>query len=79
MTEADRVEYLAGQVHALLTFAAALMNTHPAQARLKREFQRLEKVAVAQTESRPVKEAFLVGQQQTNESLMVLLSRVAPD
>lgn len=74
MTDAERLEYLAGQVHALTTFAAAVITSHPARGRLRAEFQRVEQMALALSESQATSEVYLDGQRATNESLSALLS-----
>jgi len=76
MSEAERLDYLAGQVHALLGFASATIKSHPSPHFLRNAFLETEQRALAATESRLVSESFLAGQRETNESLALLLSTV---
>lgn len=77
MSEAERLDYLAGQVHALLAFACASIEAHPSPQILRQQFGRIEQIALSQVESRTVREAFLDGQLATNESLAVYFAKVA--
>lgn len=75
MTDSDRLNYLAGQVHTLLTFAGALIKAHPTPFILKDQFMRLEQIALSQSESTTVQEAYLEGQREMGESLYALLPK----
>jgi cell pole-organizing protein PopZ len=70
MSEASRLEYLAGQVAALNAFAIALTDTHPDREALQSEYGRLAENQVALSSPEPVSEAYLNGQQQTAEPLL---------
>jgi hypothetical protein len=74
MSEASRLEYLAGQVAALNAFAIALINAHPDLAALQAEYGRLAENQVALSSPEPVSEAYLNGQQQTAEPLLALIA-----
>jgi hypothetical protein len=73
--EADRIDYLAGQVHALLTFACAMIEAHREPMLLEQKFERLQQLALSKTEPVAVKDAFLDGQRQTHESLAVYFAK----
>jgi hypothetical protein len=75
MLDADRLDYLAGQVHALLTFACAAIEAHPDPLLLRRKFERLQEIALSKTEPARVKEVYLDGQRETHESLAVYLAK----
>lgn len=55
--------YLAGEVHALLTFAQVLATIHPDRDRLRAEFQVAEQVGLARVETQLVGEKLVQGYQ----------------
>ena len=69
MTDAQRINFLAGQVHALVTFAGAVIKTHPNAQALRVEIDRLHQVALALTESRLVSDEYIDGMRETRDSL----------
>lgn len=69
MTDDEKLEFLAGQVHALVSFAGAAIITHPNPTALRSEIDRLHQVALAMSESRLVSEAYIDGLKQTRDSL----------
>lgn len=75
MTDADRLNYLAGQVHTLLTFAGAIIKAHENPLILKDQFLRLDQVALSQSEATTVQEAYLEGQRDMVKSLCALLPK----
>lgn len=71
MSEASRLEYLAGQVAALNAFAIAPIDTHPDREAPQSEYgRRLAENQVALSSAEPVSEAYPNGQQQTAEPLL---------
>jgi hypothetical protein len=59
--ETENVRYLAGQVHALVGFCVAIINTHPSPADLSQHIEAVEHVTLARVESTLVIEDFLDG------------------
>jgi hypothetical protein len=60
-TETENVRFLAGQVHALIGFCIAVINTHPAPTDLSLHLDAVEHVTLAKVESTLVIEEFLDG------------------
>src|SRR3974377_367705 len=59
--ETENVRFLAGQVHALVGFCIAIINTHPSPADLSQHLDAVEHVTLAHVESTLVIEDFLEG------------------
>ena len=59
--ETENVRFLAGQVHALVGFCIAIINTHPSPADLSQHLEAVEHVTLARVESTLVIEDFLDG------------------
>lgn len=59
--ETENVRFLAGQVHALVGFCVAIINTHPSPADLSQHLEAVEHVTLARVESTLVIEDFLDG------------------
>jgi hypothetical protein len=59
--EIENVRFLAGQVHALVGFCVAIINTHPSPAELSLHIEAVEHVTLARVESTLVIEDFLEG------------------
>jgi hypothetical protein len=51
MTDSEKLEFLAGQVHALVGFGLAAINTHPSLASLARHLDLAEKATLARVEA----------------------------
>jgi hypothetical protein len=49
-SEIDRVDFLAGEIHALLSFVLAVAGTHPNRTLLKQHFEASSQVALAKIE-----------------------------
>jgi hypothetical protein len=60
-TETENVHFLAGQVHGLIGFCIAVINTHPSPANLSQHIEAVEHVTLARVESTLVIEDFLDG------------------
>jgi hypothetical protein len=60
-TETENVRFLAGQMHALIGFCIAVINTHPSPADLSLHLDAVEHVTLAKVESTLVIEEFLDG------------------
>ena len=61
MTNAEKLEFLAGQVHALVGFSLAAINTHPGLASLARHLELVEKSSLARVEASAVTEDYVDG------------------
>jgi hypothetical protein len=59
--ETENIRFLAGQVHALVGFCVAVINTHPSPADLSQHLEAIEHVTLARVESTLVIEDFLDG------------------
>lgn len=55
--------FLAGEVHALLTFAQVLAETHPQRESLRSEFQAASQAGLAKVENQPAADALVLGYQ----------------
>ena len=60
-TETENVHFLAGQVHALVGFCIAVINTYPSPADLRQHIEAVEQVTLARVESTLVIEDFVDG------------------
>jgi hypothetical protein len=62
MTETERkIEFLEGQIHALMGFALAMITTHPTPARLSRHLDFVGQVTLARAEGALVPDAYVDG------------------
>jgi hypothetical protein len=59
--ESENVHYIAGQVHALVGFCVAVINSHPSPEMLGLHLDAVEHVTLAHVESTLVMEDFLEG------------------
>ncbi len=59
--ETENVQFLAGQVHALVGFCIAIINNHPSPTQLGLHLDAVEHVTLAHVESTLVMEDFLDG------------------
>jgi hypothetical protein len=59
--ETENVHFIAGQVHALVGFCVAVINSHPSPEMLGLHLDAVEHVTLAQVESTLVMEDFLQG------------------
>jgi hypothetical protein len=70
MTEAEKkIEFLGGQIHALMGFALAVINTHPAPARLSRNLDFVGQTTLAHAEGSLVTDAYVDGVQDVQDRL----------
>ena len=69
--ESENVQFLAGQVHALVGFCIAIINTHPSPAELSQHIEAAEHVTLAHVESTLVIEDFLDGVRNVFDRLKV--------
>lgn len=65
MNDTSRIDYLAGQVNALMPFVLAVANTHPNLQLLDEEFRRLSVRQENYSLPTKISEAFLQGQSDT--------------
>jgi hypothetical protein len=67
--ETENIRFLAGQVHALVGFCVAVINTHPSPADLNLHLEAVEHVTLAHVESTLVIEDFLDGMRNVFDRL----------
>jgi hypothetical protein len=67
--ETENIRFLAGQVHALIGFCVAVINTHPSPADLSLHLEAVEHVSLARVESTLVIEDFLDGMRDVFDRL----------
>jgi len=69
MTDAERLDFLAGQVHALMGFAQAVISTHHAPERLARHLDSIGQMALARAEGTLVSDDYVDGVQDVQNRL----------
>jgi hypothetical protein len=72
--ESENVQFLAGQVHALIGFCIAIINTHPSPAELSQHIEAAEHVTLAHVESTLVIEDFLDGVRNVFDRLKIAVA-----
>jgi hypothetical protein len=72
--ETENVQFLAGQVHALIGFCIAIINTHPSPAELSQHIEAVEHVTLAHVESTLVIEGFLDGVRNVFDRLKIVVA-----
>lgn len=72
--ESENVQFLAGQVHALIGFCIAIINTHSSPAELSQHIEAAEHVTLAHVESTLVIEDFLDGVRNVFDRLKVAVA-----
>jgi hypothetical protein len=72
--ETENVQFLAGQVHALVGFCIAIINNHPSPAQLGLHLDAVEHVTLAHVESTLVMEDFLDGVRNVFDRLKAAVS-----
>jgi hypothetical protein len=78
MTHSDdrkNLDFAGGQVHALISFLNALIETHPNPDVLAKRFERISQVALALVEGTLVSDEFLDGRQNVTDRLKLALER----
>jgi hypothetical protein len=68
-TESENIRFLAGQVHALVGFCVAVINSHPSPAELGLHLDAVEHVTLAHVESTLVMEEFIDGMRNVFDRL----------
>jgi hypothetical protein len=68
-TESENIRFLAGQVHALVGFCVAVINSHPSPAELGLHLDAVEHVTLAHVESTLVMEEFIDGMRDVFDRL----------
>jgi hypothetical protein len=61
VTESEKIEFLGGQVHALMGFAIAVITSHPTPAVLALHVDRMAEINLANAESTAVVETYIDG------------------
>jgi hypothetical protein len=69
MTQADKIEYLAGQVQALIAFAVAIISSHPDPELLAHHLDLLNQVTLASVENSLVADKYVQGVQDVQGRL----------
>jgi hypothetical protein len=69
MPELDKLDYLYGQVNALLAFAAASIQYHPEPEKLREGFRRSAALSETNAMNLAVSEDYLRGQREMSEGL----------
>ena len=70
---AERTFFVAGQVHALVSFALALARTHPDRELLLRAFEKSSQEGLAKAEIALTSEQVIVGFQDTAAKILQVL------
>lgn len=71
----ERCAFLSGQVHALISFALATVETHPNKAALKHEFEMSSQVALARLENALTIDKAIEGFQDAAGRLLAQLNK----
>ncbi len=61
MTDSEKIEFLAGRVHALLGFAMAVITSHPNPSLLAQHLEKIGEVNLARAEAEPVSDDYVDG------------------
>ena len=69
MAQLDKLDYLYGQVNALLAFAAASIQYHPEPEKFREGFRRSAALQESNAMNQAVSEDYLRGQQETTAGL----------
>jgi hypothetical protein len=73
----DKIDYLNGQLKALLNFTEALIKSHPAPQQLKAQFEAETRDAPDSPEDISVSQAYLDGLTEVNQQLAALIRAAA--
>ena len=74
MSDAERIDFLGGQVAALLVFAAAVVKTHRNPKGLAEDFLKRSELQIASSLASKVSEPHIRGQNQIRERLKEILA-----
>jgi hypothetical protein len=69
MTDGEKLEFLAGRVHALVGFATAVIPSHPNPALLAEHLEKVGAVNLAQAETAVVHEEYVLGVEDMRDRL----------
>ena len=69
MTDSEKLETLAGRVHALVGFATAVITSHPNPAILALHLERVSEMNLARAETSAVSENYVEGVQDMRDRL----------
>jgi hypothetical protein len=64
-----KIEFVAGQVHLLIGFLVAVIDTHPDPDDLARRFEKIEQITLARTEGVLVAEDYIDGELDISKRL----------
>lgn len=71
--EVDRVDFLAGQVHALVSFALAAATTHREPLLLRAEYEKSSQTGLAKMEMSPASDRAVAGFQDVTRRILSIL------
>jgi hypothetical protein len=69
MTSEEKIEFLGGQVHALIGFATALITSHPNLTLLAEHLEKAGELSLARAESVSVADVYVDGVLDVNDRL----------
>jgi hypothetical protein len=69
MDQSEKIEFLGGQVHALVGFAHATITSHPNLPVLARHIEEIAKVNLATAETAAVREEYVLGVEDIRDRL----------
>ena len=61
MTDSEKIEFLAGRVHALLGFATAVITSHPNPSILAQHLEKIGEINLARAKSETVSDDYVEG------------------
>jgi hypothetical protein len=76
MTDSEKLEFLAGQVHALMGFAMAVITSHPNRSLLAEHFEKIAEINLARAEGELVSDDYVDGVLDVKERLKRTLETV---
>jgi hypothetical protein len=74
MTQDEKIEFLGGQVHALVAFAHAVILTHPDLPALTKHLERRMTANLATAETSAVREEYVLGVEDIRDRLKVAVT-----
>ena len=77
MTDSEKIDFLGGQVNALLAFASAVIQTHPDTAALGAAYAKSVELQATSSLNVAVSEPFLKGQAQIRKDIKALFIAAA--
>jgi hypothetical protein len=78
MSDEEKIEFLGGQVHMLVSFLIAAIDAHPDPEGLSKRFESSSQIALAQTETKLLADDYIEGELNIVERLKTAL-RIAQE